>query len=379
MKTQRVVLPNGKTTWLVLGDDYLPVEPIRSYLRYLESLGRSPNTVHSYANHLKLYWEFLRDSGLAWTEVTLADLADFITWLRRPNPKVISIQEQESRRTEGTINVILSVICSFYDFHERLGNVGDTGTHAYMPQYGRKYKSFLHHINKGKEVRTRLLKLKQPKRLPKTLERGQVEKIVDACACLRDKLLVCMLAETGMRIGQVLGLRHEDVRSWDNEIQIVPRDDNANGVRAKTKETYTVHASKGLMALYSEYLTTEYPEDIDSDYLFVNIWEGRIGQPLAYSTVQALFKRLSKATGIKITPHILRHTHATELIRSGMEMAYVQKRLGHASIQTTINTYVHLQDKDLKEAYQNYLDQREEGHGTPGNSSSGNSSSASPE
>lgn len=346
-------------TWLVLGEDYRPIEPIRSYLRYLDSIERSPNTVHAYANHLKLYWEYLADIRIEWTDVTLEHLADFIAWIRRPDPRVLSLQEQESKRTESTINVIMSVVCGFYDFHERLGTTDGVDAYRYQFQPGRKYKSFLHHINKGKEVRTRLLKLKQPKRLPRTLTQEQVEQIVNACTRLRDKLLVCLLSETGMRIGQALGLRHEDVRSWDNEIQIVPRDDNANGVRAKTKETYTVHVSKELMNLYSEYLTIEYPEDIDSDYLFINIWEGRIGYPLTYSTIQALFRRLSKETGIKVTPHMFRHTHATDLIRSGLEMAYVQKRLGHASIQTTIDTYVHVTNEDMKEAFQDYLEQRD--------------------
>jgi len=50
----------------------------------------------------------------------------------------------------------------------------------------------------------------------------------------------------------------------------------------------------------------------------------------------------------------MRHSHATELIRAGWDMAHVQKRLGHANIQTTINTYVHLTDDDLQQEYQIY-------------------------
>lgn len=69
---------------------------------------------------------------------------------------------------------------------------------------------------------------------------------------------------------------------------------------------------------------------------------------------------MSEKTEIKVNPHLLRHTHATELIRSGWNMTYVQKRLGHADIQTTINTYVHLTDSDLVEEYQKYLQSREE-------------------
>lgn len=360
MKVQRVrISESDKFTWTVLGNDFLPVEPIEQFLSYLRSVERSPNTVRSYASHLKLYWEFLQDSKLAWESVSLEDLVDFISWLRRPDPRIVNLQPEESKRLESTINVILSVVCSFYQHHEILGNTNGVEVYRYQFQPGRKYKPFLHHISKGKETRTRLLKLKQPQKLPKTLTQEQIHQLIDACKRIRDKLLICLLCETGMRIGQALGLRHEDIRSWDNEIQIVPRDDNANGARAKTKKTYTVHVTQKLIALYSQYLTTEYPEDVDSDYLFINVWEGKVGYPLTYSTVQSLFQRLEKATGIEVTSHVFRHTHATELIRSGMEMSYVQKRLGHASIQTTINTYVHLQDEDLKQAYQDYLEQRE--------------------
>ena len=73
-----------------------------------------------------------------------------------------------------------------------------------------------------------------------------------------------------------------------------------------------------------------------------------------------MFERLSKRTGIEVTPHLLRHTHATELIRAGWDMAYVQKRLGHTDIQTTINTYVHLLSADLHKAYKEYLQNRGE-------------------
>lgn len=359
MKVQRVRIPNSdQVTWVVLGDDYLPIQPIREYLRYLENIERSPNTIHSYANHLKLYWEFLQNSRLDWRSVTLENLADFIHWLRSPDPRVVSIQPQESKRTEKTINAILTAICGLYEFQERLGATEGVNVYRYQFQPGRKYKSFLHHINKGKEVRTRLLKLKEPSTFPGTLTPEQVKQLILACSRLRNKFLVCLLYETGMRIGQVLGLRHSDIRSWDNEIQIIPRNDNANRARAKSKDPYVIHVSKDLMELYSNYLLNEYPEDVDSDYVFVNVWSGEIGKPIIYSTVNELFRQLEKKTGIKATPHLFRHTHATELIRQGWDMAHVQKRLGHASVQTTINTYAHLTDDDLKRAYHQYLEQR---------------------
>lgn len=360
MKVQKVRIPNSdRVTWVVLGENYLPIQPIREYLRYLENIERSPNTVLAYANHLKLYWEFLQDSLFDWREVTLEKLADFIHWLRSPDPRVISIQPQESKRSEKTINAILAAVCGFYEFQERLGATEGVDVYRASFQPGKKYKSFLHHINKGKEVRTRLLKLKEPQTFPGTLTTEQVDQLISACLCLRSKFLICLLYETGMRIGQAIGLRHSDIRSWDNEIQINLRDDNTNGARAKYKNPYVIHVSNDLIALYSDYLLNEYPEDVDSDYVFVNIWSGQVGKPITYSTVNELFGQLEKKTGIKANPHLFRHTHATELIRQGWDMAHVQKRLGHASVQTTINTYTHLTDDDLKRAYHQYLEQRQ--------------------
>lgn len=215
-------------------------------------------------------------------------------------------------------------------------------------------------INKGKKVKKLLLKLKEPKTFPGTLTQEQVKHLIEACSRQRDKFLICLLHESGVRIGEALGLRHEDIHtSGSNEIHIIPRSDNANGARAKSNSSRVVHVSKELMTLYSDYLIDEYPEDIDSDYVFVNIWDGQIGSPVAYSAVASLFNRLKKKTKIDARPHLFRHTHATDLIRDGWNMAHVQKRLGHASIQTTINTYTHLTDEDLKEAYQQYLQQRD--------------------
>lgn len=359
MKVQRIRGPDGKESWIVLDDDFRPVREISLYVTYLVSLERSPNTIQSYARSLKLFWDFLAYEGLLWSDITLEKVADFIVWLRRPDPGVLSIERQEAKRTEGTINNILSAVYGFYDFHHRLGNVRDLEGFGAQVFRGRRYKSFLHHVTKGKPVQSRLLRLKAPKKKPLTLSQEEVEALVNACKRYRDKFLLCLMYQTGMRVGQALGLRHSDIRSWDNEIIVVPRTNNANKVRAKTRESYKLHVHKDLMALYAEYLLREYPEDLDSDYVFINIWDGKIGRPMSQRLVNHLFERLSKKTGIKAHPHMLRHTHATELLRSGWDAAYVQRRLGHADPQTTINTYIHLSDEDLKLAYQEYLEARE--------------------
>lgn len=322
IQVQRIRLPGSKcSSWLVIGDDYLPIEPIQSYLRYLKNLERSPNTVQSYAGHLKQFFEFLQANHFNWREVTLENLADFIHWLRQPDPRAISLQHSEAKRTEGTINTILSAVCGFYEFQERIGATEAVDVYRHQFQPGRKYKSFLHHINKSKKVRTLLLKLKEPKKFPGCLTFEQIMQLISACNRIRDKFLICLLYETGMRIGEVLGLRHEDIHSTgENEIHVVFRPDNYNEARAKLAER-VVHVTKDLMKLYTDYLIKEYPEDIDCDYVLVNIWEGKRGSPMTYAAVDSLFRRLRKKTNINVHPHLLRHTHATELVRAGWDMA----------------------------------------------------------
>ncbi len=72
----------------------------------------------------------------------------------------------------------------------------------------------------------------------------------------------------------------------------------------------------------------------------------------------ALFRKLSGKTGLRATPHMFRHTHATDLLRAGWDAAYVQRRLGHAQIQTTVNTYGHLSTGDLGEMFARYQKER---------------------
>ena len=157
---------------------------------------------------------------------------------RSPNPTVSSLQQQEAKRSESTINIIISAVYSFYNFHIRLGTVKEL--ELYRASNGKKpYKDFLYHINKSKPVQTKLIKLKEPKKAVQTFEKAEVEKLIDACNNLRDKFLLVLLYESGMRIGQALGLRHEDIKPWDNQVQIVPRN-NVNNARAKTKNSYNI-------------------------------------------------------------------------------------------------------------------------------------------
>ena len=103
------------------------------------------------------------------------------------------------------------------------------------------------------------------------------------------------------------------------------------------------------MRLYSDYMHEEYG-DLDSDYVFGNLWRGSAGRPLRRWAVDDLFARLARRTGITAHAHMYRHTHATELLRSGVAIEVVSKRLGHADVAVTSRTYSHLLPEDLRAA-----------------------------
>src|SRR5260370_12335240 len=101
MKVQRFRFTDShRSSWMVLDDEYLPVRPILVFLKFLEDVGRSPYTVRATAYNLKLFWEFLLDEQLDWKNIDVTNLASYISWLRRPQPSVVSLEDQQARRTD---------------------------------------------------------------------------------------------------------------------------------------------------------------------------------------------------------------------------------------------------------------------------------------
>ena len=347
MIVQKVLESSGAVSWTVLGDDLLPVEPVEAYLAHLSALERSPNTLRAYAQGLKLWMEFLQGQRVDWAGAGVELVSRFVAWLRAPAVNVIVLDASASRRAPATVNRHLAAVFGFYDFHARAGVALAADLVAWRRVGRGSHKPFLHHVTAGKPIATRPIKLVVPRRIPVTLTDDQVRALLAACTRLRDRFLLALLAETGLRIGQALGLRHADVGSRDRVIRIVPRTDNANGARAKTRSVHVIPVSTALIRLYSEYLHVEYGA-LDSDYVFVNLLGEPVGAPLRYQAVNALVGRLRDRTGIAFTPHTLRHCHATDLIRRGVPIEVVSKRLTHASVSTTSSAYVHLGAEDVR-------------------------------
>lgn len=359
LKVQRVRLENKSyPLYILLDNEFNVVKNVLKYIKYLDNTGKAPNTIKTYCYHLKLFYEFLDRSKVKLRDINYEQLANFVGWLRKPSDfvNVETIVPKVSEREESTVNSIVNATINYLEFLMRSRGVKEL--EIFKMSRGRNFKSFLHHINKGKSYRKNTLRLREKKKINKTLDREEVKELVNASHTYRDKFLILLLYESGMRIGEALSLRIEDIITWDNEIKIVPRDEVLNESYIKNKKERVVHVTKELMALYTQYLVHEYVDELEHDYAFINLRGPNMGQPLKYQSVADLVKRLSKRTGIEFTLHSLRHSHATELVNSGWDASYVQKRLGHAHVQTTLQTYVHPTNNIMKKEYKKYLSLR---------------------
>ena len=356
MQVQRVVMPgSGVSSWTVLGDDDVPVGPIERYLTYLTDIDRSPNTVKAYAHDLKDYWGFLQHRGLDWREVRLEDIGEYVAWLSLPPSgrvgRVAVLPSVQPHVAASTTNRKLSALSAFYAHHARHGvDVGELLTTWQVPGRRGGWKPFLHHVSKGKPRPRRSISVKAPKKLPRVLTVAEMQRLMDACDRLRDRFLLALLWDSGVRIGEALGLRHCDIAAAECEITVVPRL-NENGARSKSREQRTIPVSVELIRLWGDYLHGEYGE-LTSDYVFVNLFAEPRGRALSYPAVYDLVMRLRQRTGIAFDPHWCRHSAATRMLRDGVPIEVVSKLLGHSSVTTTLSVYGHLTAEDARRELQ---------------------------
>ena len=173
---------------------------------------------------------------------------------------------------------------------------------------------------------------KKEKQLPVVLSQEEVVKILDAVENLKHKTLLMLIYSAGLRVGEAVRLKIEDIDSQRRLIYL-------KGAKGK-KDRYTILSDVALGSLRKYY--KEYKP---KDYLFEGA-EGR--RHLSERSVQNVFGRAVKAAGIRkqVTVHSLRHSFATHLLESGVDLRYIQELLGHSSSKTT-EIYTHVSQKAL--------------------------------
>ncbi len=265
-----------------------------------------------------------------------ADLADFeahVRLRRRRSPLVTAIDREALRRyaanladrglNPSTIRRRMATLKVLFRWLEREEAIGLTPFHRMD------------------------LAIRIPRRLPKALAAEDMRRLLARTdAEVRQPgghdavlmhFVVAALFATGLRVGELVGLRLEDV----------DRAQGAIHVRGKGNRERRVHLlGKSASVVLKRYLEIRERVGGKSTALLVD----KSGIQSAAQTVRRRLVALAARAGVarRVTPHMLRHTAATQLIEAGVDISHVQKLLGHASIATT-QIYTHVSDRSLRE------------------------------
>ncbi len=358
MQVVKLKVEKNKERYYVATDDGVPIESVLKFIKFKDNTGYARNTLKQYCWHLKLYFEYLEQRNLDFQQVTIDDLAHFVKWLQNPlqSIKIIPINNKQSSRTESTINTIVNTLLTFYDYalrHEEYSNNISERLKKAVILPNNKFKGFLYGIAfQNKTVASNILKLKVPKSRPKVLKKEEVAMILKSCNNCRDRFLVCLLHETGMRIGEILSLWLEDIDINEKNIDLKDRGNLENNAEIKTVSSpRKIDISQNIVDMFMEYVDKYHTDDVDTNHVFIKISGTNKNKAMNYIDVNNVFRKIQKNTGIYVTPHMFRHTSITALKLAGWKPEYLRVRAGHKNIYTTLNTYIHLSEEEISNEF----------------------------
>jgi site-specific recombinase XerD len=202
--------------------------------------------------------------------------------------------------------------------------------------------AFLHFLMEQEVIPGSLLKRsikpKLPDVLPRAMSPTDVKKLLCVIDDIRDRALFLLLLRTGIRIGEALGLRLNDLDVRDRKVRLYEGEKNSMG--------RVVYLSDDALFAIKLWLRRR---DKDKEFVFY----GRSQGHLCYSTGRSLFVKYLKEAGLEqkgYTVHCLRHTFASELLNAGMRLECLQQLLGHHDIEVT-RRYARLTDTTREEEY----------------------------
>ncbi len=170
---------------------------------------------------------------------------------------------------------------------------------------------------------------KKEKQLPKVISKEKIKQMIELTENLKHKIIIKLLYSSGLRLQELIDLKRKDIDFERGIINV------KKGKGNKDRVTLISDALKlDLLKYYSN-------NTFKTEYIF----EGRNGK-YTKKSVQKFLEQAGKKVGIKVTPHMLRHSFATHLLEQGTDIRHIQKLLGHSDLKTT-EIYTHVSTKDL--------------------------------
>ena len=274
----------------------------REFLEYTEiEKGRSLKTVENYDHYLSVFLEYSKVSVPK--DITEGLIREYRLWLNRKDLK------------KKTQNYYLIALRSFLKYFTKRG-----------------LKVLSPEVIELAKVGERSIDLITPEELTRLLEAPDVSTLQG----LRDKAVLETLFSTGLRVSELCSLpRDLDLRAEEFS------------VRGKGEKVRVVFLSPEAKSTIKKYF--EKRKDVDNDQMF----------PMTPRSVQRIIKHYALKAGIskKVTPHVVRHMFATDLLSNGADLRSVQMLLGHANISTT-QIYTHVTDKALRDTHTKFHSRR---------------------
>jgi integrase/recombinase XerD len=322
-------------------------EAIRGYLDYLAvERGLAANTVESYRRDLARYESMLAGRGKDDLRgVTSADVAEFLALLREGDA------EHRPLAVSSAARAVIAV----------------RGLHAFAVTHG------LAEADPARDVPPPV----PPKRLPKAITLGEVERLLEAAGpgpdgpggagaprsdgvsgaaagidprLLRDRALLEFLYATGARISEATGLDVDELRLDSPDYPVVRLAGKGGKHRLVPVGSYAARALEAYLVRGRPALAAASKRVSVSPAVFLNARGGRLTRQGAWAVLRAAAGRAHLDPEPGISPHTLRHSFATHLLDGGADIRVVQELLGHASVATT-QIYTLITVDRLREVY----------------------------
>lgn len=283
-------------------EEFLKINVINDFISYISKKNYSINTYTSYINDLYYFYIFIKKDL---TKVTFEDVKDYLEHLNLKKEKPSSVRRK------------ISSLKSFYKF---------------------LYKN--NYMDKKDYPLTKVAYPKMEKKLPKFIYYNDLLEIINESTKdkdgVRDRLIIEMLYATGVRVSELINIKINDIDFNNRRIIVL----------GKGNKERIVYYGEYAEEVLKEYMKTH--ERKNHNYLFVNSKGGQLTDRGVRYIIDNIMSKLSVKT--HVTPHVLRHTFATDMLNNGCDIKVVQELLGHSSLKAT-EIYTHVTNEHLKKVY----------------------------
>jgi integrase/recombinase XerD len=374
MRAFPVSLPSEQRYWTVLDEDLQVVGVADEYLRHLR-FGRdaAESTTKAYAHSIVLFLRWCGRTGRSW-QAGVEQFALFMTWLAHARPSVddavgvvVAGPGAAAVRCPSRINGVLPAVRGMV-VHAVATGRGAAGLLSMLYEVADDRDLPAEARGEDSRMAWRMRARHRLREPETTIDRASDEQIVAllrACRSARDRLIVLLMARAGLRRGEVCGLRRSDVHLLVDSrrlgcdvprahLHVVRREDNPNEAWAKSRRQRVVPLDflvvVQLFDVY-EFERMRAADAADSDFVFVNLFRGKLGAPMRPDTIGELMAAASRRAGLdaRIRPHQLRHAFGSNAVDAGAGIDVVADLLGHVSVASS-QVYLHPDSSRLRAA-----------------------------